>query len=55
MSASAQDPLDLESQVVVSHPTWIIGTGLGSTARTVCASPAPGFCLLKTLNCLASF
>jgi hypothetical protein len=38
-------PLGLESQMVVSHSRWILGTELGLTARAVCilivADPPP--------------
>ena len=27
------EPLELELQVVVSHPVWVLGTKLGSSAR----------------------
>lgn len=31
------DPVELELQVVVSHPMWVLGTRLGSSSRAVCA------------------
>lgn len=30
------DPLDQELEVVASHPTWILGTELESSARPLC-------------------
>jgi hypothetical protein len=30
------DFLELELQVVVSHPEWVLGTELRSSARAVC-------------------
>lgn len=32
----ASDPLELELEVVVSPLMWVLGTELGSSARTAC-------------------
>jgi hypothetical protein len=33
----SSDPLEIELQVVVSHLTWVLGTELRSSGRTVCS------------------